>query len=140
MKKISIFIFSIFTLLNTENSNAAIALDRTRAIYGEGTKSISLKISNESSQLPYLAQAWVEDENFNKITKPLLITPPIQRIEPGTKSMVRISSLPEIKNLPQDRETLFTLTLGKYHHVVINLMLCKLHYKQELNYFIVLAL
>ncbi|AYY81534.1 fimbria/pilus periplasmic chaperone [Proteus vulgaris] len=111
MKKISIFIFSIFTLLNTENSNAAIALDRTRAIYGEGTKSISLKISNESSQLPYLAQAWVEDENFNKITKPLLITPPIQRIEPGTKSMVRISSLPEIKNLPQDRETLFYFNL-----------------------------
>ncbi|MBQ0208140.1 fimbria/pilus periplasmic chaperone [Providencia rettgeri] len=111
MKKTSIYTFFVLTLLNSEYSSAAIALDRTRAIYEEGTKAISLKISNESNQLPYLAQAWIEDENFNKVTKPLLITPPIQRIEPGSKSMIRISSLPEVKDLPQDRETLFYFNL-----------------------------
>lgn len=43
-------------------AGAAIALDRTRAIFPGSEKSISLSITNDSSSMPYLAQGWIEDE------------------------------------------------------------------------------
>ncbi|HDD9959401.1 TPA: fimbria/pilus periplasmic chaperone, partial [Escherichia coli] len=38
-------------------------------------------------------------------------TPPVQRLEPGAKSMVRLSTTPDISKLPQDRESLFYFNL-----------------------------
>jgi chaperone protein PapD len=98
-------------LLGSQAANAAIALDRTRVIYNGQNKSISLNISNENKELPYLAQAWVEDAQHHKITTPLLVTPPVQRLEAGAKSAVRMSAMPEAMMLPQDRETLFYFNL-----------------------------
>ncbi|MGG5415593.1 MULTISPECIES: fimbrial biogenesis chaperone [Edwardsiella] len=91
---------------------AAISLDRTRAIFNGGEKSITLNIANDNKQLPYLAQAWIENEKQEKIiTGPIVATPPVQRLEPGAKSMVRLSSTPDISKLPQDRESLFYFNL-----------------------------
>ncbi|HGM5493181.1 TPA: fimbria/pilus periplasmic chaperone [Serratia fonticola] len=97
--------------LTSSAAQAAIALDRTRVIFDGQNKSISLNISNENKQLPYLAQAWVEDPQQQKITGPLVVTPPVQRVEPGARSMVRIAATPEIAKLPQDRESLFYFNL-----------------------------
>ncbi len=97
--------------LSAQSAFAAIALDRTRVIYDGGQQSISLNISNENKQLPYLAQGWIEDAEGNKITNPLMVLPPVQRIEPGAKSQVKIQGLPAAKNLPQDRESLFYFNL-----------------------------
>lgn len=47
-------------------AGAAIALDRTRAIFPGSEKSISLSITNDSSSMPYLAQGWIEDEQGKK--------------------------------------------------------------------------
>ncbi|EFB1644865.1 TPA: fimbria/pilus periplasmic chaperone [Escherichia coli] len=92
--------------------NAAVSLDRTRAVFNGGEKTITLNISNDNSQLPYLAQAWIENEKQEKITTgPIVVTPPVQRLEPGEKSMVRLSSTPEINKLPQDRESIFYFNL-----------------------------
>lgn len=94
------------------SANAAISLDRTRVIYDGAEKSISVNIVNDNQQLPYLAQAWLEDAKLAKIPAgPLVVTPPVQRIEPGAKSQVRITATPAIKDLPQDRETLFYFNL-----------------------------
>lgn len=91
---------------------AAVSLDRTRAIFNGGEKTMILNISNDNNQLPYLAQAWIEDERQEKITTgPIIVTPPVQRLEPGEKSMVRLSSTSEINNLPQDRESVFYFNL-----------------------------
>ncbi|HAE77076.1 fimbria/pilus periplasmic chaperone [Morganella morganii] len=111
MKKSHILTVVTFFGIFSGSVNAAIALDRTRAVYEGNSKAISLNISNENNQLPYLAQAWIENSAKEKISGPLLVTPPIQRIEPGAKSMVRISALPEVSTLPQDRETLFYFNL-----------------------------
>ncbi len=92
-------------------SQAAIALDRTRIIFDGSRNSISLNISNENKNLPYLAQGWLEDEGGNKIQSPLIVLPPVQRIEPGKSSQVKIQALPAAKNLPQDRETVFYFNL-----------------------------
>lgn len=92
-------------------AHAAIGLDRTRVIFNGDQKSMSLNISNNNKQLPYLAQAWIDDAEGNKITSPLVVLPPVQRVEPGKSSQVKIESLPAISSLPQDRESLFYFNL-----------------------------
>ncbi|WP_368926023.1 fimbria/pilus periplasmic chaperone [Serratia marcescens] len=92
-------------------AQAAIALDRTRVIFDGSVQSVSLSVSNQNKQLPYLAQGWLEDEQGNKIQSPLTVLPPVQRIEPGKPSQVKIQALPAAKQLPQDRETLYYFNL-----------------------------
>lgn len=99
------------TLLTPLSAQAAIALDRTRVIFDGDQKSVSLSVSNQNKQLPYLAQGWLEDENGNKVNSPLTVLPPVQRIEPGKPSQVKVQSLPAAKQLPQDRETLYYFNL-----------------------------
>lgn len=94
-----------------QQAQAAIALDRTRVIFDGEQKSVSLNISNQNKQLPYLAQGWLEDEKGNKIQSPLTVLPPVQRVEPGKPSQVKIQSLPAARQLPQDRETVYYFNL-----------------------------
>lgn len=92
--------------------HAAISLDRTRVVFDGSKTSMTLKISNDNKQFPYLAQAWLENEKLEKITTgPLVATPPVQRMEPDSKSIVRLTSTPDISKLPQDRESLFYFNL-----------------------------
>lgn len=95
----------------TQQAFAAIALDRTRVVYNGEEKSISLNISNENKNLPYLAQAWIEDAQGNKVTSPLTVLPPVQRVEPGAKSQVKVQASAAAATLPQDKETLFYFNL-----------------------------
>ncbi|WP_339275241.1 fimbria/pilus periplasmic chaperone [Enterobacter asburiae] len=93
------------------SAQAAIALDRTRVVYPGGEDSISLNVANENQQLPYLAQSWIENEQGEKVNSPLIVLPPVQRVEPGAKTIVKIQGSPALNSLPQDRETLFYFNL-----------------------------
>ncbi|HEF8774869.1 MULTISPECIES: fimbrial biogenesis chaperone [Providencia] len=105
MKKI---VFLLFGLVITTNSYAAISLDRTRAIYEGGANALVININNDNKQLPYLAQTWIENDKDEKIeTGPLIATPLVQRLDPGDKGLIKISTTPDIDQLPNDRETLF---------------------------------
>lgn len=88
-------------------SQAAIQPDRTRIIFNGNEKASSLKIENQSKQLPYLAYSWIEDEKGNKDDTFLVALPPIQRLNPSAISQVRIVKQDKARSLPQDRETLF---------------------------------
>lgn len=88
-------------------ANAAIALDRTRAVFNGSEKNLVLNISNDNKKEPYLAQAWLEDAQGKRLKDYLMVTPPMQRVEAGSKSMIRITALPSVASLPQDRESLF---------------------------------
>jgi chaperone protein PapD len=101
----------LVTALMAQQASAAIALDRTRVILNGGDKSMSLNISNQNKQLPYLAQGWIEDEQGNKINTPLTVVPPVQRVEPGALSQLKVQTLPAISQLAQDRETLYYFNL-----------------------------
>lgn len=90
---------------------ASVSLDRTRAIFPGASKSISLTIKNSNTTLPYLAQAWLEDADGNKLQTMLTVLPPIQRLEPGSESLVKVQALPSVSLLPQDKETLFYFNL-----------------------------
>ncbi|MFU2314942.1 fimbrial biogenesis chaperone [Rahnella sp. PCH160] len=86
---------------------AAINLDRTRIIFNANDKSVSVMLENQSKGLPYLAQVWLENAQGEKITSPLVALPPMQRIDAGQKSQIRVLQLPETAALPKDRESLF---------------------------------
>lgn len=102
----ALLLSSLATGLVSE-ARAAIALDRTRAIFPGSEKAISLSITNDSTSMPYLAQGWIDDAEGKKISGPLVVVPPLQRLEPQGKSMMRINAMPDVASLPQDRETLF---------------------------------
>jgi len=107
----SVLVVGLLSLIGFSSAQAAIALDRTRAIISGDEKSISLNVSNENKQLPYLAQGWIENEKGEKIASPFTILPPLQRIEAGAKSQVKIQVLPDVANLPKDRESVFYFNL-----------------------------
>ncbi|OKB66835.1 molecular chaperone [Serratia marcescens] len=98
-------------MLIAQQSHAAIALDRTRVIFDGAGKSMSLSIRNENTTLPYLAQGWIEDSAGKKIESPLMVLPPLQRVEAGAGSQVKIQATPAAAKLPQDRESLFYFNL-----------------------------
>lgn len=63
------------------SAQASVTPDRTRLIFNESDKSISVTLRNNDPKLPYLAQSWIEDEKGVKISSPLAVLPPVQRIE-----------------------------------------------------------
>ncbi|ODA16048.1 fimbrial chaperone protein StdC [Achromobacter xylosoxidans] len=89
-------------------AQGAINVDRTRIIMGGSQKSVSVVLSNESQDTPYLAQTWVEDADGQTVND-LVALPPLQRIDGGKKAQVRIMRANDglAASLPQDRETLF---------------------------------
>lgn len=107
---IRFFTMALPVILAIPNVHAAVALDRTRVIFDGSQTSMSVNIRNDNQKMPYLAQAWVEDKEGNKIREPLMALPPLQRLEPGAKSMVKLQLSPGAK-LPQDKESLFFFNL-----------------------------
>ncbi|CDL81396.1 fimbria/pilus periplasmic chaperone [Xenorhabdus szentirmaii] len=112
LKKILMITTMVVTsLTSVHQAMAAIGLDRTRVIFDGNGKSVSLNIENQHPDLPYLAQAWIEDDKGNKVNGPLVVVPPVHRVEAGEKSQVKIQTLPAVAQLPQDRESLFYFNL-----------------------------
>ncbi|HBO24799.1 MAG TPA: fimbrial protein [Providencia sp.] len=100
------------TALVSISAHSAVTLDRTRIIFPGTEKSINVTITNDNPEEAYLAQSWIEDLQGNKLTKgAILATPPLQRIEPNSNSLVRLSTTPELSKLPQDRESVFYFNL-----------------------------
>lgn len=109
-------------LFIAHNSMAAVSLDRTRAIVEGSSNPVVINIENQSDTLPYLAQAWIDDKNGNKLTTgPLIATPLVQRLEPNVKSMIRISTT-DVSKLPKDRESVYYFNLREILLKVINRM------------------
>lgn len=102
---------ALLVLALSQSANAAVGLDRTRVIFDGGKDATSVNITNNNTQLPYLAQGWIEDEAGKKITSPLIVLPPVQRLEPGKQSQVKVQALPAARSLPQDRETVYYFNL-----------------------------
>lgn len=104
----SIFYFTILSsLFSIPGTYAAVSMDRTRVIFDGQNKSIVINITNNNQRLPYLAQGWLEDSKEVKVNTPLVVLPPVQRLEPGKSSQIKIEALPAAKSLPQDRESLY---------------------------------
>lgn len=96
---------------SSQLAHAAVGLDRTRVVVEGGSTATTLNIRNESTKLPYLAQGWIENEAGEKIQSPLMVVPPLQRLEPDSRGQLKVQPLPAVASLPQDRESLFYFNL-----------------------------
>lgn len=106
-------------------------MDRTRLVYNAADKSTAITLTNESKTLPYLAQSWVEDDKGKKADEMLIALPPLQRIEAGDKSQVRIVKGVKAESLPTDRESLFYFNTREVPPKSEKKMLCKLRFRVE---------
>ncbi len=91
------------------SAQASVTPDRTRLIFNESDKSISVTLRNNDpkNRLEFLAESWIEDEKGNKISSPLTVLPPVQRIDSMMNGQVKVQGMPDINKLPADRESLF---------------------------------
>lgn len=93
-------------LVNTY-AQASISVDRTRVIYDEASKGVSIVVQNTDSKDPFLVQSWIENENGIKVADPLIALPLLQRIEPNQKKQIRISTSKNDLQAAGDKESLF---------------------------------
>lgn len=101
-------------LLWVNISWAAITLDRDRVIFNASEKSLSVTIINTDKSNPFLVQSWIEDEQMNKLPlnhSPLIVLPPVMRLDGGKKTALRITSTSLASRLPADRESLLYLNV-----------------------------
>lgn len=95
------------SLIGSAAVNAAVNVDRTRIVMAGSDKSLAITLTNQSKNQPYLAQSWIDDASGKRSESYLLALPPLQRIDGGKKTQVRIMALPATDSLAKDRETLF---------------------------------
>lgn len=111
MKLSNFFPLAVILCSLTSGANAALTIDRARIILNEEDNAVSPNIRNNNTKNPFLAQIWFENNLGEKISTPLIALPPLQRIEPGGKTKVRIQAISGAENLPKDRESVFWLNL-----------------------------
>ncbi len=88
-------------------ADASVSLSGTRVILGEKDREASIPMRN-SGRAPYVIQAWIDaGEGLNDV--PLLVTPPLSRLDAGKENILRIMRLPG--DLPHDRESVFWLNV-----------------------------
>lgn len=108
MMKIKTFAKGLFCLLSTSFAvNAAVSPDRTRIILNQSDKSVSVRLTNQSTTAPFLAQSWIEDKDNKKSRNYITAVPPMVRLEAGEQVQVRLIPQPTLTLLPADRESLF---------------------------------
>jgi fimbrial chaperone protein len=88
-------------------AGAGVMLGGTRVILGEKDREASIPVKNTGTT-PYVVQAWIDaGEGRNKT--PLLVTPPLSRLDPGMENILRIMRVGG--ELPADRESVFWLNV-----------------------------
>ncbi|HFK4418707.1 TPA: molecular chaperone [Vibrio parahaemolyticus] len=98
--------------LSVSSAHAALSFDRTRIIFNGADKRVSATVQNKNEKNPYLAQSWIEDERGNKNNLPFVVVPPLQRLNAGDVSQIRIESIANlVATLPQDRESVYYFNL-----------------------------
>lgn len=100
-------------LLSAVMSNyvhAGVVVGGTRVIYPQGKREVSFSVTNMEKQTPYLIQSWIENfDSKNTQTAPFVVTPPLFRLDPEQKNVLRISYIGT--PLPADRESVFWLNV-----------------------------
>lgn len=88
-------------------ATAGVMLGGTRVILGEKDREASIPVKNTGTS-PYVVQAWIDaGEGRNKT--PMLVTPPLSRLDPGMENILRIMRVGG--ELPADRESVFWLNV-----------------------------
>ncbi|MFU0884503.1 fimbria/pilus periplasmic chaperone [Kluyvera sichuanensis] len=92
---------------------ASIILNGTRVIYPAKKKEVTVTVTNNNTT-PVLIQNWIDNGNEKgepgKTAVPFVLTPPINRVDPGKGQTLRISYIGSTP-LPVDKESVFWLNV-----------------------------
>ncbi|MET6678057.1 fimbria/pilus periplasmic chaperone [Citrobacter amalonaticus] len=103
------------TMLWTANYSAyaSITINGTRVIYLAQKAEVTVNLSNRGDA-PVLIQNWIDagDDKIDpgKMPMPFIVTPPINRVDPGRGQALRISYV-GVPALPKDKESVFWLNV-----------------------------
>jgi len=107
-KFVCFFLFAAFN----QAVYASVVITGTRVIYPADAREVSVKLNNKGKR-PVLIQSWIDDGDVKAkpetIHVPFVLTPPINRVEPGKGQTLRISYTRQ--TLPEDRESIYWLNV-----------------------------
>ena len=99
-------------LLAGASAHAGVTAERTRVIFEEGRREVSLALVNQNSY-PVIVQTWIDDGDLESSPQsaqaPIMPLPPVFRLNPGQLRSLRL--LYTGQALPKDRESLYWLNL-----------------------------
>lgn len=106
MNRFSEIIFTtLLSLVTCSEAIAAFTLDRSRYIYEEGQKNISVNITNKAGKV-FGGQVWIDNVGIPDGVY-MIPSPSFFKIDSGEKQIIRISRVDT--PLPRDRESLFLI-------------------------------
>ncbi|MEH0886911.1 fimbria/pilus periplasmic chaperone [Enterobacter sp. UNJFSC 003] len=85
-----------------------VGLGATRMVYSSATTQSMMQVRNTHPDATFLIQSWMETEKGDR-TNDFVITPPLYVLKPASESVLKIMF--NGKALPQDRETLYWMTV-----------------------------
>ncbi|MFT4246992.1 MAG: fimbria/pilus periplasmic chaperone [Pseudomonas sp.] len=95
-------------------AQAVVNVDRTRVVMNRDARTVTVNLVNASAAQPALVQLWIDDGDPmappEKIKSPLVVLPPMFRMEPSAQRNVRLTLADEAA-LPTDRESAFWLNI-----------------------------
>ncbi|WP_313652833.1 molecular chaperone [Pantoea sp.] len=103
-----IWFFLTAILFSSTAQAGGVGLGATRMVYSSDSKQSTLQVRNTHTTASFLIQSWMETSSGAR-TQDFVITPPLYVLKPSTESVVKI--IFNGKSLPQDRESLYWLTV-----------------------------
>lgn len=110
--RVSGLLLAIFSLMLSPQASLAdsggVGLGTTRLVYHANEKQTSLDVRNTHTSSPFLIQTWLDNDAGVK-TQDFIVVPPLSVLRPKSENTLRIIFTG--KGLPDDRETLYWLTV-----------------------------
>ncbi|CAI8695788.1 molecular chaperone [Burkholderia pyrrocinia] len=94
-------------MLLSQHADAGIVLSGTRLVF-DGTKREASTNARNTSDVPYVVQAWVEAQDGSTDT-PFFVTPALSRIDGEREGLLRVLRVND--TLPEDRESMYWLNV-----------------------------
>lgn len=102
--KVTVLLFSSFSLLPFFAQAGGILLGGTRIIYPQESQRESVSVRNSDSKTSFLVKSWIENAD-GQMSKDFVVTPPLYTSAPGNENMLRVVRTGSA--FPSDRETLY---------------------------------
>lgn len=98
----------LLVVLLTDIAESAVRPKMTRIISYTSDKETQVDIINDSTE-SYMVQSWIEDTEGRDTDIPLILTPPVMKLEGKQQGKLRIVTMPGA--LPTDRESVYWLAV-----------------------------
>lgn len=101
-------VLMVILVLLTGFTSAAVRPQLTRIVAYSNEKETPVEVINDGSEA-YLVQSWLEDEQGKDTDLPLVLTPPVMKLEGKKQGKLRLVVI--TSGIPQDRESVYWLSL-----------------------------